>query len=452
MKYSMIADYIKNEISLGNILPGGKIPSIRDLCDRFKCTKGTAVRAYYELKDEGIVYAVPGSGYYLIDNYREMKYNTNILDFSGTSLDEASLPYNEFQPCFSQSMNKHKGNLFSYADPKGLDSLIEVIRKHLQDHQVFAGSERIFITTGSQQALDILARMHFPNGKNNAALEQPTYQGMIKCLELNNVTAIGVSRDFKGLDFDNLEKVFRNGNVKFFYTISRFSNPLGLNYTNDEKRKILTLAEKYNVFIIEDDYLGDLESDKKSNPIFSQDKYDRVVYIKTFSKVLLPGLRIAVVVLPRILINTFREYKYWSDLNTSLISQGALETYMLSGMFNIHVSRVRELYLKRMEYLKTLAEKINSPSVRLHVPQKGGFYSGLEILNGSRSSVVIDGLSKKNIVLSDMKNYYLKEFYDDKLLRLSVAKAGFNELETGIPKIVDEIEKGTFSFKYGFNL
>ncbi|HYF75155.1 MAG TPA: PLP-dependent aminotransferase family protein, partial [Candidatus Nitrosocosmicus sp.] len=366
MKYSVIVNDIRKEISQGNIISGAKIPSIRELCIKYKCTKSTVLRAYYELKELGLVYAVPGSGYYLINNFAEAPNNNTAIDFSGSSLDKNSLAYNEFQPFINQAISKYKEDLFAYADPKGLDQLTEALRRHLQDHQVFADIERIFVTTGSQQALSLLSKMHFPNAKSNVVIEQPTYQGMIECLKQNCISAIGVSRNFDGLDFDGLERAFRNDNVKFFYTIPRFNNPLGLSYTNSDKKKILALAEKYNVYIVEDDYLGDLESDSKSTPIFSFDQSDRVIYIKTFSKVLLPSLRIATVVLPKLLINTFREYKYWSDINTPLISQGALEIYISSGMFSLHVNKIRNMYSQRMAGLKELTEKKASPSIRWH--------------------------------------------------------------------------------------
>ena len=142
----------------------------------------------------------------------------------------------------------------------------------------------------SQQAINILSRLPFPNGRSNIIVEQPTYQGMLQCLRQNGITAIGVSRGFNGLDFNALERSFKNDLVRFFYTIPRFSNPLGLSYSQDEKTKILSLAEKYNVYIVEDDYIGDLESNQKCTPIFALDMSERVIYIKTFSKVLLPGV------------------------------------------------------------------------------------------------------------------------------------------------------------------
>jgi hypothetical protein len=222
------------------------------------------------------------------------------------------------------------------------------------------------------------------------------------------------------------------------------------NHSNTDAQsaiQIAQMAEKYNIYIVEDDYLGDLESDSKSTPIFSFDQSDRVIYIKTFSKVLLPSLRIAAVVLPKLLINTFREYKYWSDINTPLISQGALEIYINSGMFNLHINRIRNLYSQRMNDLKELVKKQASPSIRWHIPSTGGFYAGLEILNLRKQKEIVDGLLRKNIILSNIENHYLKEFRSDKFLRLSVTKVESKAIEAGILEIINEIENSTSMHK-----
>lgn len=440
MKYKEIADFIKEGVSKGKIRPGSKIPSIRELCRQFKCTKSTVLRAYSELREEGIVYAVSGSGYFLIDSPEDVVHSNTVIDFSGTSLDVKSLPYTEFQPCISQAIIKYKEELFSYTDPQGLPALIDAVRRHLQDHQVFADNDEIFITTGSQQALSILSRLPFPNGKENVVVEQPTYQGILQCLKQNNITAIGVPRDFKGLDSDALERSFRNDNVRFFYTIPRFNNPLGLSYSQEEKKRICYLAEKYNIYIVEDDYLGDLESNPKCVPAYAIDMSDRVIYVKTFSKVLLPGLRVAAVVLPKLLRNTFKEYKYWSDLNTPLLSQGALEIFLNSGMFNMHINKTKEMYSKRMTFLRELASKYSSQALRWHIPSKAGFYAGIEIMNGS-SKFIIESLRKKDIMLSNLENHYLKEFYNEKCLRLSIANTDLDKMEAGIREIKSVTEK-----------
>lgn len=448
MKYEEIISYIKKEAALGTYKPGEQLPSVRELSKRFECAKATVMRAYNELKEEDIVYAVPGSGYYLIVKSTEKKeQNQNVIDFSGTELDRKILPYNDFHSCLNQAVYKYQENLFAYTNPQGLTSLINVLREHLQNNQVFTFKENIFVTTGSQQTLNILSHMPFPNGKDNVVIEQPTYQGMVQALKLNKIRTIGVIRNYEGLNFDSLEKIFRNDNVKFFYTVPRFSNPLGLNYTNDDKKKLLELAGKYDIYIIEDDYLGDFDNDKKSDPLYAFDMSERVIYVKTFSKLLLPGLRVAVVVLPRLLINTFKEYKYWSDINTPVLSQGALEIFIESGLYDLHINKVRKIYRERMAYLKDVSQTITSKAVCWHIPEKGIFYGGLEILNSNKGKKVIENLFKKNIILSKMDKYYLKEFYDDKVLRISVANTDYDTIKEGVSRIIETIENITdFSF------
>lgn len=440
MKYSRIAEQLRDDIAQGKLSPGQRMPSIRELCLRFQCTKVTAVRAYQELKEMGLVYSVPGSGYYLIHDAARHGGEGGAFDFSGFSLDADSLPYGQFEPCVSEAMLKYKQSLFSYSDPQGLEPLIDALGKHLQEHQLFPSRERIFVTTGSQQALHVLARMPFPNGKPHAAVEQPCYHGMLESLRLGGITPIGVERGFEGLDFERLETVFRSDQVKFFYTVPRFSNPLGLSYTNEEKKRIAALARKHDVYIIEDDYLGDLESDAKSTPIYSFDTSDRVVYIKTFSKVLLPGLRVAVVVLPEKLVASFREYKYWTDLNSPLLSQGALEVFLSSGLFRQHMRGVRSMYAERLEQLRRLTA-LESPSIRWHIPSQNGFYAGLELTGGSGARAAQDALKRKNILVSDMDHYYLQPFYRDSLLRVSVANIAGEEMQQGFQALVQEIQE-----------
>ncbi|WP_223069095.1 PLP-dependent aminotransferase family protein [Paenibacillus caui] len=441
MKYEKLIASIKEKIMKGEIKSGGKMPSIRELCSTFGCSSSTAVRAYASLKEEGWVYAVEGSGYYLIGGTKAEPLRSSPTDWSGTTLDAGSLPYSEFEPCVSQALGKYKDQLFTYSDPQGLYSLREAIRKHLQDVQVFCEADRVFVTTGSQQALNLLAAMDFPSGKIHVAVEQPTYSGMLRSLNLNRINAIGVARDTAGLDMNGLENIFRSGNVKFFYTVSRYSNPLGLSYGKEEKLKMLELAEKYDVFIVEDDYLGGLDNSTKSPPIYALDSNDRVIYVQTFSKLLLPGLRIAAVVLPRRLIPLFAERKYWSDLGTPLLSQGALEIYLNSGMYSRHLKRIRRMYAGRMALLRSLSARIESPAVSWTIPEDSGFYACARLQGPINEPALREALGKRDILISNMQSYYLPEFYDEKMIRVSIANLQPEAMEAGFAAIVQEAER-----------
>ncbi|MDF2545225.1 MAG: transcriptional regulator, GntR family with aminotransferase domain [Anaerosolibacter sp.] len=437
-KYQEINAFIHKEIEKGKLKPGNKLPSIRDVCKMFQCSKGTVIRAYHEMERNHLVYSIPQSGYYLLESKgkEEVSQRYHEIDFISASPDTRALPYREFQHCLNQAIDLHKETLFSYNHPQGLSPLVEILKKHLQEEQIFAEYENIFITSGAQQAINILGRMPFPNGKRNILVEQPTYQGALESFLQHGLTVMGIHRTVKGLDFDELERIFQNGQVKFFYTIPRFHNPLGISYSNGEKKQLAKLAAKYDVYIIEDDYLSDLELDGKADPIYAFDVTSRVIYLKSFSKVLLPGLRLSAVVLPKQLTKVFEEYKKWTDLNTSILSQGALEIYLKSGMFYSHRRKIKQIYHDRMEYLRGLTQEWNIPYIRWHVPNTG-FFAYLEVHKQINTETVLQQLAAKGICLSDVKKHYLPSFAHDPGLRVSISRVEKDQIKNGYFEIME---------------
>lgn len=439
-KYNDIVDFINNEINNGRIKHGEKMPTIRELSEVFNCSKQTVVHAYEKLQKDHTVYSIPQSGYYLVDKKDLHIDKTNrIINFSAGSPDESILAYEDFHHCLNQAIDIYKVTLFNYSDPKGLPELIDTLRNYFEDYQIFCSSDDIYITSGSQQAINILCSMPFPNGKSNVLVEQPTYHGTLKALETTKTPVIGIERKFDGLDFEDLERKFAYGNIKCFYTMPRFSNPLGISYSNDEKKQILKLAEKYNVYIIEDDYLGELENKNNVYPMYYYDVSSRVAYIKSFSKVLLPGLRIAAVVLPKVLRNTFKEYKHWMDLNTSVLSQGALTIYIKSGMFKANRNRIRAIYSERMDTLKNSSIKINVPNLKWHIPDTG-FYGCIELLENLNIDLLIKECGKNNIIIKDMSQNYLKDYFSNDILKISVGSSKTPDIENGVVQLLKLIE------------
>ena len=434
-KYNDIVDFINAEIENENISYDKKMPTIRYLSEKFNCSKQTAVHAYEKLQSQHIVYSIPQSGYYLVDKKEIHTNKTNkIINFSSGSPDESILPYKDFQHCLNQAIDIYKVTLFNYSPSKGLTELILTLKKHFEDYQIFCDSEDICITSGSQQAINILCSMPFPNGKSNVLVEQPTYKGALKTLEISKTSVIGIDRKFNGIDFAELERKFACDNIKCFYTIPRFSNPLGVSYSNDDKKQILALAKKYDVYIIEDDYLGDLEVKNNVYPMHYYDVSSRVVYIKSFSKILLPGLRIAAVVLPKILMKTFEEHKRWMDLNTSVLSQGALEIYIKSGMFKANKKSIIKIYSERMSALKDASKEFRITDVKWHVPYTG-FYASIEFLNRINMDWLIKECAKNNICIKNMKGNYLDNYFSNGILKISVGSSEISDIKTGIRHI-----------------
>ena len=441
LKYEKIIKYINNEISSGELMYMKKLPSIRTIAKMFNCSIGTVIKAYDKLEEDHVIYSSPKSGYYVLMNFHNNKTLSNsIIDFSSTVPDVDTFPYKSFQYCLNESIESYKETLFSYSDPRGLSSLIKVLTKHLQQYQIFTKPENIIITSSSQQALNILSVMPFPNEKLNVLVEQPTYYGMIKSLELNNIPALGIERGLDGIDLNKLEHIFKYGNVKFFYTIPRFHNPTGTSYSKKEKEAIVKMAEKYDVYIVEDDITADLDINRKNDPIFSYDDSSKVIYLKSYSKILMPGLRVAALVLPELLINTFLDYKRWTDMNSPILSQGALEIYLKNGMFDMHKKEVIKLYTERLMHLKKILSRLSKTEYKWNVPQSG-YFACIYAENNLQCNKIVDSLKNEHIELFDTSLCFLKKNINYNFFRISISKTDKEQIEKGVPIIIDTIQK-----------
>jgi DNA-binding transcriptional MocR family regulator len=445
-KYEEIAAAIESQIISEQIHPGEKVPSIRKLSAEHQCSHGTIIKALQLLESRHMIYSKPKSGYYVIESAESKSAkNSQLIQASTSFPDIQQFPYEDFQHCMIQAINSYKENLFSYTNPKGLPPMLQTMKTHLEDHQIFTNLDNLFITTGAQQAIDLLTKMPFPNGGDTILTEQPTYFGALKAFSLNNTPTIGITRDFTGIDLNDLESKFKNNRLKFFYTTPRLHNPVGYSYTRKEIDAILELAYKYNVYILEDDYMADFIDSNKLLPMYAYDKHDMVINIKSFSKILLPGLRLSSLVLPKVLIDTFSEYKKWADVNSTIISQGALEIFIRSGMYDAHRTKIKTLYSKRMSHLINCLDE-NIGDTLIYSKPLGGYFLTICAKTGTRYEKIMSSLEKHNIQLVDIRVCFLEEFRNSNYFRMSVSKMDEQAIDIAIPEIVRTIRQNTFKF------
>jgi DNA-binding transcriptional MocR family regulator len=437
-KYMKIVEEIKQQLTHGNLAAGNKLPSVRQLSEKFSCSKNTVLKAYSELEKEHLIYTIPQSGHYIVNEFKLPHDQPDEIDFLSAGPDKHLLPYIDFQHCLNQAIEKFKEEIFTYSDQQGLHSLRTEIVKNLQNSQVFTEPDRVVIVSGSQQAIHLLTALPFPNGKKNILIEQPTYFGMIESLDINQVTTFGIELSMNGIDLERLEYFFKNSDIKFFYVIPRFHNPLGHSYTNSEKKKIVELANKYDVYIVEDDFLGELDRDKKADPFFAYDPSGRVIYIQSFSKVFLPGLRIASVVLPKIMIKSFLRYKFSSDFNSPVLSQGALDIYLKSGMYHSHLKKIKDVYFHKMNLLKSACEELLPEGTQYTKPDSG-FYLSIYLPNHISAKKLALQLSEQQILIDDTGRMFLSDLNKDNLIRLCISQVHDHQIKYGIEKIAQTI-------------
>ena len=325
-KYQAVVSFLKKGIESGKFPTGSRLPSIRQLSQDFHCSKDTIQRALLELRHEQYLYAKPQSGYYVLEQGQHQDLEIEVTD-------EHASAYDDFRLCVNETLIGRENYLFNYYDnQEGLEELRQSVHQLLFNQALYCKPDQLVLTSGTQQALFILSQINFPSQGEEILVEQPTYHRMNRLLVAQGLAYQTIERRIDGIDLDELEEQFKSGKIKFFYTIPRFHYPLGHSYSDQEKRAILDLANQYGVYIVEDDYLGDLDS-KKGQTFHYLDTEDRVIYIKSFSTSLFPALRITALILPNALKEAFVSYKNILDYDSNLIMQKALSLYIDSQLF-----------------------------------------------------------------------------------------------------------------------
>jgi len=440
-KYAEILADLERRIASGEYAAGRKLPSVREAAALYGCSVNTMVRAYAELEKRHAVYSIPRSGHYVVDGPSGRREAADgPIDLSASTPDPELFPLQDFRHCLNQALDAHGRELFTCADGRGLEPLRQALASHFAEDQVFAGAERIRIVPGVNRALELLARMPFPNGNGTILVEQPSYDLYLRFLEEAGIPVRGIGRTAEGVDLDELERLFRSGGIKFFYTMTRHHSPLGASYSLEERKAIARLAGKYGVYVVEDDYLADMGDARGLDPIHAYDRSGHVIYLKSFSKTVFPGLRLGAAVLPERLLKPFDGMRRYGD--TPPLTQAALEVYLRSGMYERHRRMIRNRYAERMRALAA-ALKLHGAGDWPCAPDiRPGLYAPLMLPRTVNLERLARRLADRGVRVVSGKAGYLKSYRDwMKFLRLSVARANPQRIEEGVRRIAEEVRR-----------
>ena len=401
-QYQQLANALKEEILSGNLQKGDKLPSVRELVATYGVNKDTVQRALRSLKDESFIYSREKSGYYVLKNSESKPLEEFEEDYS-------QLPIEDLRICFNQSLaSAHDLKLTKKEQASGMDELIQALMPILEEYGVYATKEQLVITTGTQQALYILLQLI--QGKK-VLLEQPTYARMNELVKHLNIPYETIERKMDGeVDLNRLEELFASGDFSLFYTISRFHNPLGGSYSEATKKKIVELANKYSVYIIEDDYMADFV-EGNATPLHYYDMDGHVIYVKSFSSILFSALKIGIVVLPKELVEPFAMRKLWMDYDSNVMMQKTFTLFIENGMFAKHRKAMVEDYSQKSRRAKNwlLSMKI-----------KEGILHGTQLVF-KRTPAMEEKLQVMNLKAKPLDDYFISKNASS-LERLDLAK------------------------------
>ncbi|MCY7018982.1 PLP-dependent aminotransferase family protein [Streptococcus sanguinis] len=420
-KYQRIIDKITKDIKEGKLATGQKIPSVRKLAEHYHCSKDTAQKALIELKYQKYIYAVPKSGYYVLENAQEEKQDLEL-----PVRDDRHQAYEDFRLCVNETLIGRENYLFNYySQQEGLEDLRRSVQKLMLDSAVYASRNQLILTSGTQQALYILSQIDFPNQKERILVEQPTYHRINDLLLAQKLPYETIERTPQGINLQELERIFQSGKIKFFYTIPRFHYPLGHSYSRQEKEEILRLAQLYDVYIVEDDYLSDFDS-RRELTFHYLDNSQRVIYIKSFSTSLFPALRITALLLPLQIQTTFIAYKSAVDYDSNLIMQKALSLYIDSLMFEKNRLALLQLQEEEARNAQKLLDQAQLP-LSSYLTKDG-------ILLDLRSLPSVSALKHSGLPLDFFEQSYLAS------CPYKYAKMPYDNLEENVEKLKDYLK------------
>jgi 2-aminoadipate transaminase len=310
----------------------------------------------------------------------------DIISFAGGLPAPEVFPVKEFQEACNVVLTEQGAQALQYSTTEGYRPLREMIARHTARYSVEVTADNILITSGSQQALDFIGRL-FINRGDYIVLESPTYLGALQAWNAYGAQYITVRTDEDGMIVDELEAALRVG-PKFIYVLPNFQNPSGSTLSLERRKKLVELADKYGVPIVEDDPYGQLRYEGEHIPsIVALDSQFRgpngghysgnVIYLSTFSKLLSPGLRLAWVIAPPEVIRKLVMTKQAADLHTSSFNQYVAYEVGKGGFLDEHVKVIRSTYKERRDVMIEMMEEMFPPEMRWTHPHGGMFLWGI---------------------------------------------------------------------------
>jgi len=309
----------------------------------------------------------------------------DLISFAGGLPAPDVFPVDELNAACDRVLREQGTKALQYSATEGYLPLREMISRHSARYGIKITPENVLITSGSQQALDLLGKILIDPG-DRILVESPTYLAAIQAWKAYGAEFITVPMDENGMNTDQLEEALRVG-PKFIYVLPNFQNPTGETLSYERRGKLIELADQYGVPIVEDDPYGQLRYEGEHLPsivvLDSQSRDDghpcyrgNVIYLSTFSKTLAPGLRLGWVVAPPEVIGKLVQAKQGADLHTATFNQMVAYEVSRGGFLDRHVQLIRKVYGERRDLMLAAMDRYFPPEVEWTHPKGGLFLWG----------------------------------------------------------------------------
>lgn len=409
--FEQVYDYLLERIRRGEWKAHDKLPSVRVLAAEFEVHRLTVFKAYQLLKENNKVYVKDKSGYYvqpgsvlppavqqdpIVSAYvheshlSEIHQVEAVYQFSKALLDPNLLPNRYFSEYVKKVFDLYPKVLGTYSTTQGDAELREALSRYFTDRYRFdLTKDEILITSGSQEAIDLIARV-LVKPRDVVLLERPTYSPAIDVFRRQGASIIPIEITPDGYCLEQIEEVMQNHKPRLFYMNPTFHNPTGYTVPAEQRKRLVDLAAEYHCLLVEDDPCPDIYFGKAPpSPFFAYDTSGYVIYIRSFSKYISPGLSIAMVACRQGIMNYLIKAKSLSDNGTPLLNQKIFLHYFFSERMQQHMEKLRTALAIRKDIME---EELSGTGWQWRSPA-GGFNLWIKL----PESVLMDELLGKSM-------------------------------------------------------
>lgn len=471
--YTQIAVQVRQLIRNGALKIGDRLPPNRSLAKSLGVNRSTVATAYDELLADGLIVSRIGSGTFVaaapvqpsakeiavtpsiaplnweavlpelrLDEWlanRDAAQRADCVAFTHALPAPELFPLDEFRRSVERVLRREGRNLLQLGASCGYESLQQYLLQQLALCGIRATEQEILLTSGCQQALDLLRQVLLEPG-DEVVIENPTYPGAISLFCQSQYKFISVPVGAQGIDLDALEDVLRRRRPKLIYIVPTFQNPTGVTMDLAARRRLIELAAQYRVPLVEDEIYRDLRYDGAALPsLKALDPYGVVIYLNSVSKIGFPGLRVGWMVAPRLLIQHLMALKQRSDLHGNLLAQAALADFARHGLLSKHIQRCRRSYAQRRDAMLEALRKFFPHESNWTAPE-GGMAIWVQLPEGVNADDLLSQARTQGVYFTPGSRFYASGARAN-TLRLSFSMLTATQIETGVKALGKLVEK-----------
>jgi len=359
----------------------------------------------------------------------------DIISFAGGLPNPVSFPKEELKQSMERVIDQFGDEVFQYSSTEGYRPLREwVAERYRDEYGMDVQADDVLITTGSQQALDLMGKVLINPG-DALAIEEPGYLGAIQAFTVFEPDFCPVPLLDDGIDLDRLEQILEERNVKLLYTVPNFQNPTGLTYSVEKRKALCALLNRYSAYLIEDDPYGQLKFEGEVYPYIGSFGLKKSVLFGTISKIITPGMRLGwICTKDRELMQHLVTAKQAADLHSNIFAQYAVYDYLMNHELNEHIGKIKTLYKEQSDAMLQAMKDFFPDTVTYTMP-KGGMFVWGSLPEGESSLELFDRAMKEKVAFVPGNPFYVDDQKPVPTFRLNYTNSEPEVIREGIRRL-----------------